>query len=59
MTMKKGEHGLLTIKPEYGFGNAEVKQDLAIIPPISTILYEVEILDFIKVIFHILEVSDL
>ncbi|XP_071925161.1 70 kDa peptidyl-prolyl isomerase-like isoform X3 [Coffea arabica] len=48
MTMKKGEHGLLTIKPEYGFGNAEVKQDLAIIPPISTILYEVEILDFIK-----------
>ncbi|KAL3505106.1 hypothetical protein ACH5RR_034947 [Cinchona calisaya] len=48
MTMKKRELGLLTIKSEYGFGDTEVKQDLAIIPPQSTIIYEVEMLDFTR-----------
>ncbi|KAF2309622.1 hypothetical protein GH714_004324 [Hevea brasiliensis] len=47
-TMKIGERAILTINPEYGFGNFEVKKDLATIPPSSVLLYEVEMLDFIK-----------
>ncbi|KAK2986155.1 hypothetical protein RJ640_019561, partial [Escallonia rubra] len=47
-TMKRGEQAILTIAPDYGFGNTEVKRDLAIVPPFATLLYEVEILDFIK-----------
>ena len=49
-TMKKREHAILTITSEYGFGNAEIKRDLAVVPPNSTLLYEVEMLDFVKVI---------
>lgn len=48
-TMKKGERAILTVKPEYGFGNIETKRDLAIVPPSSILVYEVEMLDFIKV----------
>lgn len=51
MTMKKGERALLTIKPEYGFGDGEVKQDLAAVPPCSTLIYEVEMLNFTRVTF--------
>ncbi|XP_057974823.1 70 kDa peptidyl-prolyl isomerase-like isoform X2 [Malania oleifera] len=47
-TMKKGELAILTVDPEYGFGSVEVKRGLAIVPPNSTIVYEVEMLDFIK-----------
>ncbi|KAM7520923.1 hypothetical protein LguiB_019885 [Lonicera macranthoides] len=47
-TMKKGECAILTITPEYGFGSAEVKRDLAVVPPFSKIIYEIEMLDFIK-----------
>ncbi|XP_047328107.1 peptidyl-prolyl cis-trans isomerase FKBP62-like [Impatiens glandulifera] len=47
-TMKKGEKALLTINPEYGFGNVQVKRDLAIIPPNSTVIYEIEMVDFFK-----------
>lgn len=47
-TMKKGEYAILTVKPEYGFGNIETKRDLAIVPPSSILVYEVEMLDFIK-----------
>ncbi|KAL0432594.1 UNVERIFIED_CONTAM: peptidyl-prolyl isomerase [Sesamum latifolium] len=47
-TMKKHEYALVTISPEYGFGSAEVKQDLAVVLPSSTILYEVEMLDFVR-----------
>ncbi|KAA8528448.1 hypothetical protein F0562_035803 [Nyssa sinensis] len=47
-TMKKGEKAMLTITPEYGFGRTEVKRDLAIVPPCSTIVYQVEMLDFTK-----------
>uniref|UniRef100_A0A6N2MGL0 peptidylprolyl isomerase n=2 Tax=Salix viminalis TaxID=40686 RepID=A0A6N2MGL0_SALVM len=47
-TMKKGERAILTVKPEYGFGNIETKRDLAIVPPSSILVYEVEMLDFIK-----------
>ncbi|CAN4092175.1 unnamed protein product [Withania somnifera] len=47
-TMKKGEHAVVTIKPDYGFGNTEVKLDLAMVPPCSTIIFEVEMLEFTK-----------
>ncbi|XP_009613898.1 peptidyl-prolyl cis-trans isomerase FKBP62-like isoform X2 [Nicotiana tomentosiformis] len=47
-TMKKGEHAIVTAKPDYGFGNTEVKRDLAMVPPCSTIVFEVEMLEFTK-----------
>lgn len=47
-TMKKGELAMVTINHEYGFGSVEVEQDLAIVPPCSDLIYEVEMLDFIK-----------
>ncbi|MCL7044995.1 hypothetical protein MKW94_009236, partial [Papaver nudicaule] len=47
-TMKKGELSIVTVKPEYGFGNIEVKKDLAVVPPCSTVIYEVEMVDFTK-----------
>lgn len=47
-TMKKGERAILTINAEYGFGSIEVKRKLAIVPPCSTLFYEVEMLDFTR-----------
>lgn len=47
--MKKGEHAIVTAKPDYGFGSTEVKRDLAMVPPCSTIVFEVEMLEFTKV----------
>lgn len=49
LTMKKGEVALLTIPPEHAFGATESKQDLAIVPPNSTVSYEVELVSFEKV----------
>lgn len=40
---------LLTIAPEYGFGSSESKQELATVPPNSTLYYEVELVSFEKV----------
>ncbi|KAH9603664.1 hypothetical protein KSS87_009240 [Heliosperma pusillum] len=48
VTMKKGEVALLTIAPEYGFGSLESKQELAVVPPNSTLTYEVELVSFEK-----------
>jgi len=48
-TMKKGERAILTINPDFGFGSSEVRRDLAVIPPSSNVVYEVEVLDFFKV----------
>ncbi|CAG7872428.1 unnamed protein product [Brassica rapa] len=48
MGMKKGEVALITISPEYAFGSSESKQELAVIPPDSTVCYEVELVSFIK-----------
>ncbi|KAK6939735.1 FKBP-type peptidyl-prolyl cis-trans isomerase domain [Dillenia turbinata] len=45
-TMKKGECAVLTISPEYGFGSIEVQRDLALVPPSSTVIFEVEMVDF-------------
>lgn len=47
-TMKTGEIALITIGPEYGFGNIETQRDLAVIPPNSTLIYEVEMISFTK-----------
>ncbi|OVA08617.1 Peptidyl-prolyl cis-trans isomerase [Macleaya cordata] len=47
-TMKKGELSIVTIKQEYGFGSTEAKRDLAVVPPCSTVIYEVEMVDFTK-----------
>ncbi|KAK2971421.1 hypothetical protein RJ640_025371 [Escallonia rubra] len=48
MTMKKGEVAVLTIAPEYGFGSSGSQQDLALVPPNSTLFYEVELVSFVK-----------
>lgn len=47
--MKKGEVALLTIAPEYAFGSSESQQDLAVVPPNSTVYYEIELESFVKV----------
>lgn len=47
-TMLKGEFSQVTVKPEYGFGNDEVKLAFATVPPCSTLIYEVELVDFVK-----------
>ncbi|KAK4585610.1 hypothetical protein RGQ29_023031 [Quercus rubra] len=46
--MKKGEIALVTIQPEYAFGQSEKQQELAIVPSNSTVYYEVELLSFEK-----------
>lgn len=48
MTMKKNEVALLTIAPEYAFGSTESPQELAVVPPNSTVHYEVELVSFEK-----------
>lgn len=48
LTMKKKEHSLVTIAPEYGFGGEETKRDLASVPANSKLIYEIELVDFVK-----------
>ncbi|KAJ1427909.1 Tetratricopeptide-like helical domain superfamily [Sesbania bispinosa] len=48
LTMKKGEVASLIIAPEYAFGSSESQQELAVIPPNSTVYYEVELVSFEK-----------
>ena len=48
-TMKKGERAIISIHPDYAFGNVEVRRDFAIVPPGSHVIYDVEMIDFIKV----------
>ncbi|KAM0822527.1 hypothetical protein ACQ4PT_071441 [Festuca glaucescens] len=48
ITMKKGEVALARIPPELAFGSAETKGDLGVVPPSSTVLYEVELVSFDK-----------
>ncbi|XP_074589402.1 peptidyl-prolyl cis-trans isomerase FKBP62-like isoform X2 [Curcuma longa] len=47
-TMVKGEVSEVTIDPQYGFGNDEVERNSVIIPPCSTLIYLVELVDFTK-----------
>ncbi|XP_043708441.1 peptidyl-prolyl cis-trans isomerase FKBP62-like isoform X1 [Telopea speciosissima] len=48
MTMKKGEVALVTVAPEYAFGSSESQQELVVVPPNSTVYYEVELESFVK-----------
>ncbi|XP_004290160.1 PREDICTED: peptidyl-prolyl cis-trans isomerase FKBP62 [Fragaria vesca subsp. vesca] len=48
VTMKKGEIALVIIAPEYAFGVSESKQELAVVPPNSTLYYEIELVSFVK-----------
>ncbi|CAA7393804.1 unnamed protein product [Spirodela intermedia] len=47
-TMAKGEVSLVTVEPEYGYGNCEVKGQLSTIPASSTLIYEIEMVDFTR-----------
>lgn len=47
--MKKGEISLVIVQPEYGFGSSESQQELAVVPPNTPLIYEVEMVSFIKV----------
>lgn len=47
--MKQGEVAQIIINHEYGFGNAKTVTDLAVVPPLSTLYYEVELVAFTKV----------
>lgn len=47
MTMKKGEVALVSVAAEYGY-QTEVKTELAVVPPKSTLIYEVELVSFVK-----------
>ena len=48
ISMKKNEVALVTIAPEYAFGSSESQQELAVVPPNSTVYYEVELVSFEK-----------
>lgn len=50
ITMKKGEVSTLSIAPEYAFGSSESKQELATVPPNSTVYYDIELVSFVKVV---------
>lgn len=47
MTMKKGEVALVNVAAEYGY-QTEIKTDLAVVPPKSNLIYEVELVSFVK-----------
>eukprot|EP00246_Nothoceros_aenigmaticus_P003382 TRINITY_DN1451_c0_g1_i1.p1 TRINITY_DN1451_c0_g1~~TRINITY_DN1451_c0_g1_i1.p1 ORF type:complete len:595 (+),score=183.93 TRINITY_DN1451_c0_g1_i1:170-1954(+) len=47
-TMKKGEISLVTIAPDYGYGDVETKRALATVPPKATLTFEVELVSFVK-----------
>ena len=49
LSMKKGEVAFVTIPPEHAFGSDETKQDLAIVPPNTTVYYDIELVSFDKV----------
>ena len=51
ITMKKGEVALARIPPELAFGSTERRNELAVVPPNSTVFYEVELLSFDKVLW--------
>lgn len=54
-TMKKGERAILTIHPDFGFGSSEARRDLAVVPPASNVVYEVEVLELMKVTITVMK----
>ena len=49
--MAKGEVSLITVHPDYGYGDEEVKMKLSTVPASSTLIYEIEMVDFTWVPF--------
>ena len=47
--MQAGEHALVTVQPAYGYGGAEHKAPLAVIPPGSTLVYDIFLNSFVNV----------
>lgn len=56
-TMRKGERAVLTIDPDYGFGSVEVRRELAVVPPCSKVIYEVEMLDCKRVMVNLMRLE--
>jgi len=60
-TMVKGELAEVIVKSEYGFGNTEVQRQSITVLSCSTLIYEVELVDFTKVLaslsFHLLHLA--
>eukprot|EP00475_Leptophrys_vorax_P037536 TRINITY_DN64850_c0_g1_i1.p1 TRINITY_DN64850_c0_g1~~TRINITY_DN64850_c0_g1_i1.p1 ORF type:complete len:607 (+),score=130.93 TRINITY_DN64850_c0_g1_i1:152-1972(+) len=48
MKMKKGETALVTVAPEYGFGAEEKALEKGVVPPNSTLEYEITLVSFDK-----------
>lgn len=48
MTMKKGEIAMVTILPQYGYKDTKIQRDLATVSPNSTLIYEIELISFVK-----------
>eukprot|EP00951_Prasinocladus_malaysianus_P023343 scaffold198130_cov45-Prasinocladus_malaysianus.AAC.1 len=44
--MKKEERAIIIVDPKYGFGQTETQQPLAVVPPGSTLTYELELVSF-------------
>ncbi len=59
LKMNEDEVMEITVAPEYGFGDKEEKRPLGTVPPNSTLLYTVELLEVIKVCFSSLSVPSL
>jgi hypothetical protein len=56
-TMVKGELAKVTVQFEYGFVDTEVQRQLITVPPCSTLIYEVELIDFTKVLISSLIIT--
>lgn len=48
MTMKKGEIAMVTILPQYVYKDTKIQRDLATVSPNSTLIYEIELISFVK-----------
>jgi len=49
MKMKVGERAEIVIQPQYAFGAEASKQPQAVVPPQSTVVYTLELVDVEKV----------
>ena len=49
MKMKVGEKAEIVIQPQYAFGAEASKQPQAVVPPQSTVVYTLELVDMEKV----------
>lgn len=48
MSMKKREVAVITMHPDYGYEAVETQHELALVPANSTLLYEAELINFVK-----------